>query len=105
MYAVIRSGGKQHRVTPGETLRLEKLTGEAGGSVTFDDVLLVENDGQLFVGTPAVAGAQVTGTIVRNGQGKKIRIFTYKRRKNVARRVGHRQDFTEVKITAIQPPA
>ncbi len=101
MYAVIKSGGKQHRVTPGETLRLEKLDAEVGTTVTFQDVLLVKSDGGLAIGTPNVKGASVTAKVVEHGRGKKVTIFTYKRRKNHARKMGHRQSFTAVEITGI----
>ena len=101
MYAVIKSGGKQHRVTAGEQLKLEKLAGEVGEEISFADVLMVSNDGAIQVGTPNVAGATVTGKIVEHGRGKKLNIFTYKRRKNVRRRMGHRQHYTLVEITNI----
>lgn len=101
MYAVIKSGGKQHRVTAGEQLKLEKLPGEVGEAITFADVLLLSNDGAVTVGTPIVSGAIVTGKIIEQGRGKKIRVFTYKRRKNIRRRLGHRQHYTLVEITKI----
>ncbi len=101
MYAVIKSGGKQHRVSAGETLKLEKLDGDAGAEVTFDEVLLLSNGDDLTIGTPLVAGATVTGRILEQGKGKKILVSTYKRRKGISRTLGHRQLFTEVEITAI----
>ena len=101
MYAVIASGGKQHRVSQGDRLKLEKLEGSAGDAVTFSEVLLVSNDGSLRVGTPRVEGATVSAKILAQGRGKKIRIFTYKRRKNLSRTAGHRQSYTEVEITGI----
>ena len=101
MYAVIKSGGKQHRVQPGEQIKLEKLAGEAGDAVTFEDVLLVHDGDAIKVGTPSVSGASVTGKILEQGRDKKIRIFTYKRRKNIRRRMGHRQSYTLVEITNI----
>ncbi len=101
MYAVIRSGGKQHRVTPGETVRLEKLEADVGSVITFSDVLMVSSDAGLKVGAPIVAGAAVTAKVVEHGRAKKVVAFTYKRRKNHARKVGHRQYFTAVEITAI----
>ncbi len=101
MYAVIASGGKQHRVSPGETVRLERLPGAEGDSVTFDQVLLVSNDDGLTVGAPTVAGATVTGTITTQGRGRKIVVGTYKRRKGTQRRLGHRQHYTLVEITDI----
>lgn len=101
MYAVIQSGGKQHRVTAGEQVKLEKLAGEVGDELTFTDVLMLSNDGAVTIGQPNVAGASVTGKILEQGRGKKIRVFTYKRRKNVRRRMGHRQAYTLVEITGI----
>ena len=104
MYAVIQSGGKQHRVSKGEQLQLEKLEGAEGDKITFDDVLLVKDGDRLLVGTPNVDGAKVSGKIVAHGKDKKIDVFTYKRRKNYSRRLGHRQQFTRVEITAISAP-
>jgi large subunit ribosomal protein L21 len=104
MYAVIQSGGKQHRVSKGEQIQLEKLDGAEGDKITFDDVLLVKDGDRLLVGTPNVDGANVSGKIVAHGKDKKINVFTYKRRKNYARRLGHRQQFTCVEITTISAP-
>ena len=101
MYAVIKSGGKQHRVQPGEQIKLEKLAGDTGDAVTFEDVLLVHDGDAIKVGTPNVSGASVTGKILEQGRDKKLRIFTYKRRKNIRRRMGHRQSYTLVEITNI----
>ncbi len=101
MYAVIRSGGKQHRVSAGDTLKLEKLEGDAGADITFDEVLLVGDGDDLTVGAPLVAGASVTGKILTQGKGKKITVSTYKRRKGTSRTLGHRQLFTEVEITGV----
>ena len=104
MYAVIQAGSKQHRVTKGEHLKLEKLEGNGGESITFDDVLLVKDGDRLLVGTPNVDGASVSGKILGHGKDKKIHVFTYKRRKNYSRRIGHRQEHTMVEITAIKAP-
>ncbi len=101
MYAVIVSGGKQHRVEEGETLKLEKLNIEVGASVGFDRVLLVVNDEDVKIGTPVVEGAKVSAEIVSHGRGKKVRIMKFKRRKHHMKQMGHRQWFTEVKITGI----
>ena len=101
-YAVIRSGGKQYRVHPGETIRLEKLPGEPGAACVFTDVLLTSSDGGLKVGTPLLDGIRVTGEIVRHEQGKKILVFKKKRRKNYRRRQGHRQQLTIVRVTGIE---
>jgi large subunit ribosomal protein L21 len=101
MFAVIRSGGKQYRVSPGGSVRVEKLAGEVGSTITLDDVLLVDNDGDVKVGTPKVDGAQVTGTIVAQERGPKIRVFKMKRRKGYRRLQGHRQDYTEIRVDSI----
>ena len=100
MYAVIRTGGKQYRVSEGQTLRVEKLTGKAGDKITFSEVLLLGGDAPK-VGQPFVKGAQVAAEIVGEGKGKKIVVFKFKRRKNYARKQGHRQKFTEVRIKDI----
>ena len=100
MYAIIESGGKQHRVVEGEVLRLEKLEAVAGDSVSFDKVLLVSKDGDLSVGAPYVA-ASVTGEVLEQGRHKKVRIIKFKRRKHHDKQQGHRQYYTEVKITGI----
>jgi large subunit ribosomal protein L21 len=102
MYAVIATGGKQYRVQPGETIRVEKLDGEAGGAITFGEVLLVADGENVKVGTPTVAGASVSAEIVENGRGEKLIIYKYRRRKGYRRKTGHRQPFTAVKITGIQ---
>ena len=101
MYAVIRSGGKQYRVSQGGSVRVEKLDGEVGSSITLDDVLMIGGEGDIKIGTPTVDGAQVTGTIVDQGRGKKIRVFKMKRRKGYRRTQGHRQDYTEIRVDAI----
>ena len=103
MYAVIQTGGKQYRVEPGKTVLVEKLEGDAGAQVTFDQVLLVSSgDGaNVTVGKPIVAGAQVTGEIVEQTRGEKLVVFKLRHRKNYVRRNGHRQDLTVVKIAAI----
>ena len=102
MYAVIVSGGKQHRVKEGETLKLEKLEVETGGTVEFDRVLLVGNGDDIKVGAPVVDGATVTAEVVNHGRHDKIQIIKFRRRKHSMKRQGHRQWFTEVKITGIQ---
>jgi large subunit ribosomal protein L21 len=101
MYAVIVSGGKQHRVKEGETLKLEKLEVETGGSVDFDRVLLVADGDNVQVGAPVVDGAKVTAEVVSHGRHDKIQIIKFRRRKHSMKRQGHRQWFTEVKITGI----
>ncbi len=104
MYAVIQTGGKQYRVEPGKTVVVETLEGEKGTPVTFDQVLLVSSGdgGNVTVGKPVVAGAKVTGEIVEQGRGDKLVVFKFRRRKNYVRRNGHRQNYTAVKIAAIE---
>ena len=104
MYAVIQTGGKQYRVEPGQTVKVEKLRGDAGAKVVFDEVLLVSSGdgGQVTVGKPLVSGAKVTGEIVEQGRGEKLVVFKFRRRKNYVRRNGHRQDMTAVKIAEIK---
>jgi large subunit ribosomal protein L21 len=103
MYAVIQTGGKQHRVEIGEVVRVERLDSEEGAKVTFDQVLALGEGDAVKVGAPTVAGASVTGTVVEQGRGKKLIIFRYRRRQNASRRRGgHRQGFTAVKIDAIK---
>ena len=102
MYAVIQTGGKPYRVEPGRTLRVEKLEGEAGSQISFDNVLLVANGDTINVGAPTVAGAKVTGEILEQGRDKKVIVFHLRRRKAYRRKNGHRQAFTAVKITAIE---
>src|SRR5262245_59358732 len=101
MYAVIRSGGKQYRVAPGETIRLERLAGEVGAKVEPGDVLLVENDGKVQVGNPLIANAKIQATVVEHDHEKKILVFKKKRKKQYRRTQGHRQDYTAVRIDNI----
>jgi len=103
MYAVIESGGKQLRVKVGEVVRVERLDGDVGASVVFDRVLMLGGDESARVGSPVVENAQVRGSIVEQDRARKILIYTYKRRQNSnRRRQGHRQQFTAVKIEAIE---
>jgi large subunit ribosomal protein L21 len=101
MYAVIKTGGKQYRVAANDTIEIEKLTGNAGDSVEFTDVLMVSNGDQVELGAPLVAGATVAGEIVGQIRGPKIVIFKKRRRKHYRRKKGHRQDLTSVRITEI----
>ena len=103
MYAIIRSGGKQYRVRQGDRIAIERLEGEAGADVTFEDVLLVEDGGSVSVGSPTVAGASVTGRIEEQGRGKKLLWLKYKNKTRQRTLRGHRQHLTRVQITAIQP--
>lgn len=98
--AVIRTGGKQYRVAPGDVLRIEKLAGSPGDKITFDEVLFLGGDSPKF-GAPLVSGAKVSAEIVAQDRGEKIVIFKFKRRKKHRRKNGHRQSFTAVKITEV----
>jgi large subunit ribosomal protein L21 len=100
MYAVIRSGGKQYRVTPGQTLRLETLTGEAGSKIQLSDVLMVEDGGKVETGAP-LPNVTVSATIIQNDRSDKIIVFKKKRKKQYRRTRGHRQDYTAVRIEGI----
>ncbi len=102
MYAVLETGGKQYRVTAGDTLEIDRLTAEAGQPVTFDRVLLVNADGQLNVGNPTVASASVVADVLAHKRGVKVIAFKMKRRKGYHRTVGHRQELTVVKIKEIK---
>ena len=101
MYAVFQSGGKQHRVAEGQTVRLEKLDVETGAAIEFDKVLLVANGEEVKVGAPFVDGSKITAEVVTHGRGDKIKIVKFRRRKHSRKQMGHRQWFTEVKITSI----
>jgi len=101
MYAVFQSGGKQHRVTEGQTLRLEKIDLEAGASIDFDKVLMIANGEEINVGAPYIAGGKVVAEVITHGRGEKVKIVKFRRRKHSRKSQGHRQWFTEVKITAI----
>jgi len=101
-YAIIETGGKQYRVQPGETVRIEKLTANEGETVVLDKVLMVNTDGNLNVGAPYVAGAKVTATVKAQGKAKKIIVFKYHNKTNYRRKTGHRQPFTAVTIEKIE---
>jgi large subunit ribosomal protein L21 len=100
-YAIIKTGGKQFRVEPGRTYRIPTLVGDAGSQIEFTEVLLGSDGNGVRTGLPRLSGALVTGEIVRHGRGDKIIVFKMKRRKNYARKRGHRQGFTEVRINDI----
>ena len=104
-YAVIKTGGKQYRVSPGDVLQIEKLDGEPGAELQFTEVLMTAHDGAVQVGTPTVAGARVVAEVLKQGRAKKILVFKKKRRKGYRRRQGHRQYLTTVKVTAIESGA
>ncbi len=101
MYAVIRTGGKQYRVTAEDVIRVEKVEGEEGQIIQFDEVLMVAGDGDPEVGTPTIAGATVAAEVVEQGRGKKVLVFKKKRRQNYRRKAGHRQHLTKIRITEI----
>ncbi len=101
VFAVIETGGKQYKVNEGDILFIEKLEAEEGSSVTFDKVLAVSNGADFKVGAPYVEGATVSANVVKNGKGKKIYVMTYKPKKNEKRKMGHRQPYTKVQISAI----
>ncbi len=101
MFAVIRTGGKQYRVTPNALLKVEKLDAEPGGIVTFSDVLAVGGDGSLMIGSPVVAGASVSATVIAQDRLDKVIIFKKRRRQNSRRRNGHRQHVTVLRVSSI----
>jgi large subunit ribosomal protein L21 len=101
MYAVIQTGGKQYRVTPGELVKVEKLQGKAGDAVTFEKVLLTSDGETVNVGNPYLSDAKVEGRIARQGRDRKILVFKYKRRKGYRRKQGHRQSFTLIRVGEI----
>jgi large subunit ribosomal protein L21 len=101
MYAVIESGGKQHRVVAGETLKLEKLDVVAGETVNFDKVMMIADGTDIQIGKPYVEGAKVVAEVISHGRGKKETIIKFSRRKHYRRQAGHRQSYTEVRITEI----
>lgn len=102
MYAVFTTGGKQYKVSNGDVIYVEKLCAEADETVSFENVLIVGKDGSTVVGTPNVAGAKVVAKVLKNGKGKKITIFTYRAKKDSKRKMGHRQPYTKLEITAIE---
>ncbi len=101
MYAVIKTGGKQYKVAPGEKLKVETLPADVGAQVTLDQVLMVGEGESVRVGQPTVAGVSVVATVVAHGRGEKVKIFKMRRRKHYQKHQGHRQNFTELKIEAI----
>ncbi len=101
MYAVIRAGGKQYRVHEGQTLRVEALTAEPGATVEFDQVLMVGEGGDVQIGAPYLEGGKVTAEVLDHGRGRKVTTIRFKRRQKYRRKIGHRQPYTQVKITGI----
>ena len=102
MYAVIKTGGKQYRVSEGQTLKVEKLPVDAGASVDFEQVLLVADGEQVTVGAPLIEGGKVSATVKSHGRADKVEIVKFRRRKHHRKQMGHRQHYTEVEITGIQ---
>ena len=102
MYAVVRTGGKQHRVVKGERLKIEKLDGDVGAELKLEDVLMLGGEGDPKIGQPRVEGATVTAKIVAQDRGPKIRVFKRKKRKGFHKTIGHRQSYTEIEITGIE---
>jgi len=101
-YAIFKAAGQQFKASKGDTLQVPKLEGEPGAKVIFDEVLLSSDGKKTNAGQPTVSGAKVTGEIVRHGKGTKIVVFKFKKRKNYRRKTGHRQQFTEIKITGLK---
>jgi large subunit ribosomal protein L21 len=102
VYAIIKTGGKQYRVQTGDVVRVERLEGAVGSTVTLDDVLFVGGEGEPRVGSPRLDGVSVLGTVVEQDRDAKIRVFKYKKRKHYRRTRGHRQSFTAVRIDAVR---
>jgi large subunit ribosomal protein L21 len=101
MYAVVKTGGKQYRVSAGEKLRIEQIPADVGAEIVLNEVLLVANGDDLKMGTPVVSGAAVTAKVVSHGRGDKVRIFKMRRRKHYRKSQGHRQNYTEIEIVGI----
>ncbi|MGD8788212.1 MAG: 50S ribosomal protein L21 [Burkholderiales bacterium] len=101
MYAVIKTGGKQYRVSSGEKLKVEQLAADVGSQITIDQVLLVADGGKLSIGQPLVKGAKVQATVVNHGRDDKVRIFKMRRRKHFKKQQGHRQNYTEIQVDKI----
>jgi large subunit ribosomal protein L21 len=101
VYAIIKTGGKQYRVSEGDVISVEKIDVASGGKIVFDQILIVENDGELQIGAPVVTGATVEGIVLQQGKDKKVIVFKYKPKKDYRKKQGHRQPFTRVKIEKI----
>ena len=101
MYAVIKTGGKQYRVAPGEKLKIEQIPADIGSEIVLDQILMVADGEAVTVGTPLVSGATVKATVVAHGRGDKVQIFKMRRRKHYQKHQGHRQNYTEIRIDGI----
>ncbi len=102
MYAIVNTGGKQYKIHPGDVLRVEKIPGEIGNSVSFDRVLMFSDGENVSIGRPVLDNVMVKGHIMEQGKAKKIIVFKYKRRKRYRRKLGHRQQYTAIKIDSIE---
>ncbi len=102
MFAVIKTGGKQYRVSQGDKLRVESLDAEEGDAVSLDQVMMVGEGDKVTVGEPLISGASVNARVITHGRGKKVDIVKFRRRKHYRRQMGHRQNYTELEITSIQ---
>jgi len=103
MYAVIKTGGKQYRVAAGDTIKVERIAAEIGNDIRLDQIVAIGNGADLVLGAPLVAGATVVASVVSHGRHPKVRIFKMRRRKHYRKSQGHRQSFTEIKISAVSP--
>ena len=101
MYAVVKTGGKQYRVVPGEKLKIEQIAADVGSEIVLDQVLMLGDGDQITIGTPMVAGASVKAKVLAQGRGEKVEIFKMRRRKHYQKHQGHRQNFTELEIQSI----
>jgi large subunit ribosomal protein L21 len=101
MYAIIKTGGKQYRVSEGDVVFIEKLDVEEGAAVTFEEIAAVGKEDGLVAGTPTVSGAKVTAKVLKNGKAKKVTVFTYRAKKGSKRKMGHRQPYTKIQIESI----
>ncbi len=101
MYAVIKTGGKQYRVAPGEKIKIEQIPADIGASIVLDQVLMVSDGDAVKLGTPLVSGAKVSATVIAHGRGAKVKIFKMRRRKHYQKTQGHRQNYTEIRVDAI----
>jgi large subunit ribosomal protein L21 len=101
MYAIIKTGGKQYRVSEGDVVFIEKLDVEEGAAITFEEIAAVGKEDGLVAGTPTVSGAKVTAKVLKNGKAKKVTVFTYRAKKGSKRKMGHRQPYTKIQIESI----
>ena len=100
-FAIVQTGGKQYRVKSGDTIRVESLAGDQGDTITLDDVRLISKDGEVTIGKPSIEGAEVTAEVVNKGKDKKVVVFKYKAKTRYRKKNGHKQTFTDLKVTEI----